>query len=109
MKGNDGTTPTFQSAQSSTETPSKYQEQGVLERRDLEAERDASLAAIQMQRDMLAEEFANRYKEPVKQELPTVDFGQGLAWKGVPNIQMEGVAPIKNSTSNRRSRLNFQV
>jgi hypothetical protein len=108
MKGNDGTTPTFQSAQSSTETPSKHQEQAMLERRDLEAERDASLAAIQMQRDVLAEEFANRYKEPVRQELPTVDFGQGLAWKGITKIPVEGIASVKNAVGNR-SRLNFQV
>ena len=86
VKGNDGTTPTIQSAQSSTESPNVYQEQAAQERRNLEAERDAALAAIQMQRDGLANWKLNRdsYQEkepeftfkPVQFNMPQIDVSQ---------------------------------
>ena len=107
IKGNDSTTPTIQSTQAVTESPSTYQQQAVEERRNLEAERDAALAAIQMQKDMLAYDFANRYKEPVKKEpVFEVDADIGLIQMKMPDM---GNLGIKKQTSKGRSRLNFQV
>ena len=109
LKGNDGSAPTIQSTQAAVETPSRYEQMGAEERRNLEAERDAALAAINAERQGLLASYTNRRaqaeEEPdIEDTINSIDtriVPFNMFTRNVQSMPQFGLAGMNVSRGNR--------